>query len=167
MSRTSVTLALTNWADAAFLGATVTSSVHISNCGIGQLRIIQSTLWAHHFGCRQLNPTLEMNKSLVIKATCERSCYSVATGQSGGLWQREDMGRPLQDACCIPWPMRCRGYFGKNYVLDIANIAFPFRPCDLWLLPLSMETSIEYLTQCGRLWTVCFQTVDVWCASKL
>ena len=30
--------------------------------GIGQLRIIQSTLWAHHFGCRQLNRTLRWTK---------------------------------------------------------------------------------------------------------
>ena len=172
MSGTTVTLALTNWADAVFWGVhshKLCAHFKLWNPfqkqGIGQLRIIQSTLWAHHFGCRHLNPTLEMKKSRVIKATCQRSCYSVATGQSGGWWQREDMGKRLQESLLYPmtpWGiMRCRRYFGKNYVIDVA---FPFRPCDLWLLPLSMETSIEYLTQWGRtvFWTVCFQTVNGW-----
>lgn len=116
--------------------------------GIGQLRIIQSTLWAHHFGCRHLNRTLEMKKNRVITALMDSDRYlpEVLLFRCHGTKWRHGKTTSRKPAVSHD-PMRCRGYFGKNYVIDVA---FPFRPCDLWLLPLSMETSIEYLTQRGR-----------------
>ena len=155
MSGTTVTLALTNWADAVFWGVhshKLCAHFKLWNPfqkqGIGQLRIIQSTLWAHHLDAGTWIQPLRWKRVGWSKLPARGLAIPLPRDKVEGWWQREDMGKRLQESLLYPmtpWGiMRCRGYFGKNYVIDVhspSGLAI-FGSCHyLWRLLQSISLS--------------------------